>query len=114
MKEPGKTAYREADEEFEAALFRAAFARLEAERIEELMAQEPTPEEEAFFARTQQKTLRLIRRTLSKNKRRHFLRHTLPRVANAAALALLFVVLAGFAAVLTIPACRLWVIAALM
>ena len=106
MKEPGKTAYREADEEFEAALFRAAFARLEAERIEELMAQEPTPEEEAFFARTQQETLRVIRRTLNQKKRRHFLRHTLPRAANAAALLLLCVFLGGTAAVAAVPSVR--------
>ncbi len=106
MKEPEKTAYREADEEFEAALFRAAFARLEAERIEELMAQEPTPEEEAFFARTQQETLRVIRRTLNQKKRRHFLRHTLPRAANAAALLLLCVFLGGTAAVAAVPSVR--------
>ena len=114
MREPEKPMYSEADEAFEAALFRAAFARRQARKIEELMAQEATPEEEAFFARTEQETLRVIRRALGRTKRRHFLRHTLPRAANAAAILLLCVFLGGTAALAAVPSFRVRVMKLLM
>ena len=97
-------------EQYEDALFREAMWRVEQRRAARLVAEGGVVAEEAqaAYARTLPALHRALERGLDRNRRRHFLRHTLPRIGRVAAASLLIVFVGGTAALAAIKPLRVY------
>lgn len=98
-------------EALDSALIRAAFTQIQRREIEALEAElagdtQLAHDADAFAARAQSATLRLIARRINAQHRRRIVHETLPRIAQYTAAVLLVCFIGGATAVATVPAVR--------